>query len=158
MYIKQSELFMGTSMNFVKKFMDISEMSSHKKGEVLFSENDRAEIFFILLNGRVRLSAGKPKQVVYNAERNGEAFGWSSLIGRKVYSASAECLEPTKLLKTSSKQLAVILEEDPENAMIFFKQLSATLGNRLLEMYRVISMETGVRGQKPEGRRPINTR
>jgi CRP-like cAMP-binding protein len=139
MYIKQSELFMGTSMDFVKKFMDISEMSSHKKGEVLFRENDRAEFFFILLNGRVKLSVGKPKQAVYNAERNGEAFGWSSLIGRDVYSASAECLEPTKLLKTASKQLSKILEEDAENGMVFFKQLAATLGSRLLEMYRVIS-------------------
>ena len=104
MYIKQSELFMGTSMDFVKKFMDISEMSSHKKGEILFRENDPANFFFILLNGRVKLSAGQPKQVVYNAARNGEAFGWSSLIGGTVYSASAECLEPTKLLKTDSNK------------------------------------------------------
>jgi len=139
MFIRQSDLFMGTSMDFVKKFMDISEMSAHEKGEVLFRENDRAEFFFILLNGRVKLSVGKPKQVVYKAERNGEAFGWSSLIGGNVYSASAECLEPTKLLKTASKQLARVLEEDAENGMIFFKQLAATLGNRLLEMYRVIT-------------------
>lgn len=143
MYIRQSELFMGTSMDFVKKFMDISEMSSHEKGEVLFRENDRAEFFFILLNGCVRLSVGKPKQVVYKAERNGEAFGWSSLIGGRVYSASAECLEPTKLLKTASQQLSKVLEEDAENGMIFFKQLAATLGNRLLEMYRVITPKIG---------------
>ncbi len=143
MYIRQSELFMGTSMDFVKKFMDISEMSSHEKGEVLFRENDRAEFFFILLNGCVRLSVGKPKQVVYKAERNGEAFGWSSLIGGQVYSASAECLEPTKLLKTASQQLSKVLEEDAENGMIFFKQLAATLGNRLLEMYRVIRPKIG---------------
>jgi len=143
MYIRQSELFMGTSMDFVKKFMDISEMSSHEKGEVLFRENDRAEFFFILLNGCVRLSVGKPKQVVYKAERNGEAFGWSSLIGGRVYSASAECLEPTKLLKTASQQLSKVLEEDAENGMIFFKQLAATLGNRLLEMYRVIRPKIG---------------
>jgi len=143
MYIRQSELFMGTSMDFVKKFMDISEMSSHEKGEVLFRENDRAEFFFILLNGCVRLSVGKPKQVVYKAERNGEAFGWSSLIGGRVYSASAECLEPTKLLKTASQQLSTVLEEDAENGMIFFKQLAATLGNRLLEMYRVITPKIG---------------
>ncbi len=143
MYIRQSELFMGTSMDFVKKFMDISEMSSHEKGEVLFRENDRAEFFFILLNGCVRLSVGKPKQVVYKAERNGEAFGWSSLIGGQVYSASAECLEPTKLLKTASQQLSKVLEEDSENGMIFFKQLAATLGNRLLEMYRVIRPKIG---------------
>ena len=143
MYIKQSELFMGTSMDFVKKFMDVSEMSSHEKGEILFRENDRAEFFFILLNGRVKLSVGKPKQVVYRAERNGEAFGWSSLIGGKVYSASAECLEPTKLLRTASNQLSQVLANDVENGMIFFKQLAATLGNRLLEMYKVITPKIG---------------
>jgi len=139
MYIKQSDLFMGTSMDFVKKFMDISEMSSHKKGEILFRENDPANFFFILLNGRVKLSVGQPKQVVYNATRNGEAFGWSSLIGGAVYSASAECLEPTKLLKTDSNKLSGILAEDADNGIIFFKQLAATLGNRLLETYKVIT-------------------
>jgi len=138
MYIKQSELFMGTSMDFVKKFMDISEMSSHKKGEILFRENDPANFFFILLNGRVKLSVGQPKLVVYNATRNGEAFGWSSLIGGAVYSASAECLEPTKLLKTDSNKLSGILAEDADNGIIFFKQLAATLGSRLLETYKVI--------------------
>ena len=138
MYIKQSELFMGTSMDFVKKFMDISEMSSHKKGEILFRENDPANFFFTLLNGRVKLSVGQPKQVVYNAARNGEAFGWSSLIGGAVYSASAECLEPTKLLKTDSNKLSGILAKDADNGIIFFKQLAATLGKRLLETYKVI--------------------
>ena len=143
MYIKQSALFTGTSMDFVKKFMDICELSSHKKGEVLFRENDPADFFFILLNGHVKLCIGEPQQVIYSAERNGEAFGWSSLIGGKVYSASAECLEPTKLLKTASDELSRILEADAENGMIFFKQLAASLGNRLLETYKVIN-------QKPE--------
>ena len=138
MYIKQSALFTGTSMDFVKKFMDICELSSHKKGEVLFRENDPADFFFILLNGRVKLSIGEPQQVVYNAARNGEAFGWSSLIGGKVYSASAECLEPTKLLKTASDELSRILEADAENGMIFFKQLAASLGNRFLETYKLV--------------------
>ena len=143
MYIKQSELFTGTSMDFVKKFMDISEMSSHKKGEVLFRENDPAKFFFILLNGCVKLSVGEPQQVVYNAGRNGEAFGWSSLIGGDVYSASAECIESTELLKTSCDKLSRVLEADPDNGIIFFRQLAATLGNRLLETYRVITPKTG---------------
>jgi CRP-like cAMP-binding protein len=138
MYIKQSALFTGTSMDFVKKFMDICELSSHKKGEVLFRENDPADFFFILLNGHVKLCIGEPQQVIYSAERNGEAFGWSSLIGGNVYSASAECLAPTKLLKTASNELSRILEEDTENGMIFFKQLAASLGNRLLETYKLV--------------------
>ena len=143
MYIKQSELFTGTSMDFVKKFMDISVMCSHKKGDFLFQKNDPAKFFFILLNGCVKLSIGDPEQVVYNTKCNGEAFGWSSLIGGDVYSASAECLEQTKLLKTDSHKLSRILEEDAENGMIFYKHLAATLGKRLLETYKMLKPERG---------------
>jgi len=143
MYIKQSELFTGTSMDFVKKFMDISKMCSHKKGEFLFRKKDPAKFFYILLNGCVKLSIGDPEQVVYNSKRNGEAFGWSSLIGGDVYSASAECLEPTKLLKTDSAKLSRILEEDTENGIIFYKHLAATLGKRLLETYKMLKPKIG---------------
>ncbi|MGD8344591.1 MAG: cyclic nucleotide-binding domain-containing protein [Desulfobacterales bacterium] len=139
MYIKQSELFTGTSMDFVKKFMDISETASHQKGEILFKENDPAKFFFILLNGCVKLSVGEPEQMVYQAKMNGEAFGWSSLIGGDVYSASAECLEATKLLKTDRDKLTHILEDDAENGVIFFKQLAAILGKRLLGMYQLVA-------------------
>ena len=138
MYIKQSDLLLGTSMDFVKKIMDISRMISHEKGDVLFHENDAAHYFYILLNGRVKLSAGVGGQVVYDVGQNGEAFGWSSLIGRDVYSASAECVEPTKLLVADRKKLGKILEDDPANGLILLKQLAATLGNRLMETYKMI--------------------
>ena len=143
MYIKQSELFWGTSMDFVKKFMDNSEMVSHEKGDVLFRENDPAHFFYTLLNGRVKLSICEGGHMVHDTRHNGEAFGWSSLIGRDVYSASAECIEATKLLKTDSKKLTKVMEEDPANGIIFIRHLAATLGNRLLESYKTIS-------QKPE--------
>jgi len=139
MYIRQSELLMGTSMDFIKKFMDISQMVSHAKGEVLFREKDPALYFYVLLNGRVKLGVGEGDRMVYNIKQNGEAFGWSSLIGRDRYSASAECIEATKLLKTDSQKLKKVLENDPANGIVFFKQLAATLGNRLLEIYKTIS-------------------
>ena len=139
MYIRQSELLMGTSMDFIKKFMDMSQMVSHEKGDVLFREKDPALYFYVLLNGRVKLGVGEGEQTVYDVRKNGEAFGWSSLIGRDRYSASAVCLEPTKLLKTNSEKLRKELENDPGNGIVFFKQLAATLGNRLLETYKTIS-------------------
>jgi len=125
-------------MDFVKKIMDISHMISHAKGDVLFRENDEARYFYILLNGRIKLSIGESGQRVYDVRQNGEAFGWSSLIGRDVYSASAECVEPTKLLVTDRNKLAIVLDEDPANGMIFLRHLAATLGNRLIETYKMI--------------------
>ena len=142
MYIKQSELLMGTSMDFIKRFMDISKMISHEKGDILFREKDPALHFYVLLNGRVKLGVGESGQMVYDISRNGEAFGWSSLIGRDRYSASAECIEASKLLKTDSEKLTKVLEKDPANGIVFFKQLAATLGNRLLEIYKTISPQS----------------
>ena len=138
MYIKQSDLLLGTSMDFVKKIMDIARMVSHEKGDILFHENDESRHFYILLNGHVKLSVGEDGQVVYDVGQNGEAFGWSSLIGRNVYSASAECVEPTKLLVTDRQELGKVLDEDPANGLIFVRQLAATLGNRLIETYKMI--------------------
>ena len=142
MYIKQSELLMGTSMDFIKKFMDLSQMVSHAKGDVLFREKDPALYFYVLLNGRVKLGVGESGQTVYDVRQNGEAFGWSSLIGRERYSATAECVEATKLLKTDSEKLKKELEKDPANGLVFFKQLAATLGNRLLESYKTLSPQS----------------
>jgi CRP-like cAMP-binding protein len=141
MFIKQSDLWLGISMDFVKKFMDNSEMVSNDKGDILFRENDPAHFFYTLLNGRVKLSISEGGHTVHETRQNGESFGWSSLIGRDVYSASAECIEATKLLKTDSNKLTLLLEKDPANGLIFFKHLAATLGNRLLESYNLISGE-----------------
>jgi CRP-like cAMP-binding protein len=139
MYIKQSELLLGTSMDFVKKYMDNSEMVSHDKGDVLFRENDPAHFFYTLINGRVKLSICEGGHMVHDIRQSGEAFGWSSLIGRDVYSASAECIEPTELLRTSSQKLTLVIEEDPGNGIILFKHLAAMLGNRLLESYETMT-------------------
>ena len=119
--------------------MDNSEMVFHDKGDVLFRENDPAQFFYTLLNGRVKLSICEGGHMVHDTRQNGEAFGWSSLIGGDVYSASAECLEPTKLLKTDSKKLTKVMDNDPANGIIFCRHLAATLGNRLLESYQAIS-------------------
>ena len=139
MYFQQSDLLQGMSKDFIKEFMDIAVKESHKSGFSLFLEGDRANHFYVLLKGRIRLTMGEDGQTVYRIDNPGEAFGWSSLVGRDVYSASAECREPTKLLKINVKKLHQILEKEPENGHIFFKRLADTLGNRLIQTYRMIS-------------------
>ncbi|MGD8762853.1 MAG: hypothetical protein PVG87_11145, partial [Desulfobacteraceae bacterium] len=62
-------------------------------------------------------------------------IGWSSLIGRDVYSASAECLESTNLLRFDRERFLMILEDNSINQAILFKRLAEMLGNRLLELY-----------------------
>ncbi len=135
MYFKQKDIFGSLSNDFVKEIMKIAESVSLPAGELLFQEGDPADWLYILLKGRVKLSFGQTGQVVYVVSHAGEAFGWSSLVGRPSYSASAECVTATKLLKFDKEKMQSIVEKDPANGLILFKNLAATLGNRLLHGY-----------------------
>ena len=139
MYLKQKDIFWEMSKDFVKEIMEIAVTETHTEGEWLFRAGDPANALYILLKGRVKLSLGETGHVVYIVNNAGEAFGWSSLIGRESFSASAECMTQTKLIKFDQEKLQKVLEKDPENSLILFKRLAAILGNRLLQSYAIIS-------------------
>lgn len=139
MYVPQADLFHGIGREFVKEIMDIATKETYEKGDILFRKGEAATDFYVFLKGHVRLSLGETGQVVHMVGRGGEAFGWSSLAERDLYSASAECTEPTTLLKINGEQLQEIAAKDPANGMLFFKGLAATLGRRLVQSYAMMT-------------------
>jgi CRP-like cAMP-binding protein len=140
MFIQQTDLFRGMDKDFVKETYDLTVKQSFEKGEVLFHEGDQASHFYILLKGRVRLGTRDTGQVVHTVSRPGEAFGWSSLVDRESYSASAECVHPTKLLKIDREDFQGILEKDPINGLSFFRRLAGALGERLISSYSALGL------------------
>jgi CRP-like cAMP-binding protein len=139
MIINQGELFRGMTMVFMKEFMDSTTRESYKQGDFVFHEGDPADHFYTLLSGSVKLNVGETGQRVYMVSKPGEAFGWSSVAGRDIYSASAECMEPTTLLKIGRNKLGRLLEKYPDCGMLFYKKLSEILGKRLIGCYQIIS-------------------
>jgi len=139
MYLKQKDIFWALDKAFVKEIMSVAETGSHRGGDLLFQEGEPADHLYILLKGSVKLSLGRTGQLVHVVNNAGEAFGWSSLIGRANYSASAECLTATKLIKLDKDTLQKVIEKDPANGMIFFKCIATILGNRLIQGYNTMS-------------------
>jgi len=135
MYFAQGELFHGMGKEFVKQIMDIAVKETFESGGELFHKGDAASHFYILLKGDVRMTTGETGQVVHVVSHAGEAFGWSSLAERDVYSASAECSKPSTLLKMDGTKLQEILAKDPANGLVFYKRLASTLGRRLVQSY-----------------------
>ena len=140
MFIEQTDLFRGMNRDFVKEVFDVTLKESFEEGDVLFSEGDVASHFYILLKGRVRLGTRETGQVVHTVSRPGEAFGWSSLVGRDIYSASARCLAPTKLIRIQRDEFQEILEKDPANGLVFLKRLAGALGERLISSYGALGL------------------
>jgi CRP-like cAMP-binding protein len=137
--IDQGDLIWGMPHLFVRAFMDITTKKSYEKGQIIFREGEEAAFFYTLIQGSVKLSIGETGQEVYIVNQSGEVFGWSSLMERDQYSASAECLEPTNLLLIEKEKLESLLNDNPANGMIFYKNLAQTLGDRLLKSYHIIS-------------------
>ena len=139
MHLKMGDFIMGMGREFATEAMDISEKLSLSEGEVLFNVGDSAGHFYVLLKGHVQLRLGKTGPVVYQARHPGEIIGWSCLIGREAYSASAESTETTNLLRFDRQSFLRILTQNPANEALLFKRLAEMLGNRLLELYPTIT-------------------
>ena len=139
MYIKQADLFWGMDKDFVKEAMEMSKKMEFEEGEVVFNNGEPADYFFLLVKGRVMLSLGKTGPSVYMARHAGEIIGWSGIIGRHAYSATAKCAEPTHLVRFERNSFMKSLEKNTANEAMLFRRLAEMLGRRLGEVYPSIS-------------------
>ena len=139
MYLKQGDIFWGVSKECLKKIYDHSRKETYQRGHVLFEEGSPADRFYSLVKGRVRISIQRGGVAVYTVNRAGEAFGWSSLIDRGSYSATAEIVEKTVLMVIDKISLRKIMHEYPQDGFIIFRRLARTLGDRLLQSYDIIA-------------------
>ena len=139
MYFMQSDLFMELNHDFVKSIMDLAVKRKHEAGYTLFRQGDPARHFYVLIKGRIRLDIGEGKHVVSTVNHAGECFGWSALLDREVYSASAECREQSELMVIEAERFTKVIESDPVNGLRFMKRLAGMIGNRLIQNYKMIS-------------------
>jgi CRP-like cAMP-binding protein len=138
MYLKQTDLFRGISMHFLTKVMAMTRRESYPEGTVLFRSADPADYFYVLIKGRVKLSTGETDKQVHIGSRTGEAFGWSALVERTSYTASARCLEPTDLLEINASDFKHLLAEYIDDGFVFYRNLSVMMGERLVKSYRAL--------------------
>ncbi len=137
MYLKQSELFDGMNIHFIKKIMDLAEKVSYQKGNILFNTGDPPTYTYILVQGKVKLLIDGSSLKEHIVSQTGEFFGWSGLVGGNAYTASAQCLDSTTLIQIESKRIKKMLEEDIDNGILFYQNLCRALGNRLTRLYCV---------------------
>ena len=133
MRFSQGDLFWGMDIEVVKAVTDIAVHVTYKKGDKLFDIGDPADHFYVLLKGSVTMERGKDQ--LHTAKQAGEIFGWSALIQRKDFAASATCSADSEILKIARDPFLNALAESPKNKAILFEHLAKKLGNQLLEVY-----------------------
>jgi len=136
MFIQKADLFKGMTQEVIEEIDRIMVEESYEGGVSLFREGDPASNFYILGDGKVRLTIGEEGHMTHVVSNPGEAFGWSSLVEDGFYTASAECAAPTKVLRIEKEELDKIFERHPVSGLSFFKRLAGVVGKRLINSYR----------------------
>jgi len=142
MYIEQKNLLTGLDKGFVKKLMERTLKKRYEAGRVVYRDGQHAGRFYVLVTGCVKLSYGTAGQVVFTLNHAGEAFGWSSLLGRNAYAATAVCTKDSTLISIDRIKFNMLLDEDPVNGLILVRRLADLLGERLKRTYQMMAAQT----------------
>jgi CRP-like cAMP-binding protein len=106
-------------------------------GEVLFREGDVGDVMYVIREGVVRISkAGSDGQKRLADLGAGEFFGEMSILNDKPRNATAEVLEPAKLLVINARTFEQMVKSNAEVALRLIKKLALRLdsANELIEV------------------------
>ena len=128
--LSHAELFQGLSASTLDAIAALSRTHDYEEGEAVYRFGDDAVDVYVLVNGRVRFSLG-----VGNRPGEGHSvftsrmvIGWAALVTdqpRRI--ATAECLEPTRLVEIPGQALLDLLEASPADGFIVMKRLAAMI-------------------------------
>ncbi len=86
------------------------------KGEVLFHEGDAAQAIFVLFEGHMKLVrySEKGRELLIHLVNPGQSFAEAALFGSGTYPATAEAIEPSRVLRLARDTLLGLIRSDPE--------------------------------------------
>ena len=98
--LKRCPLFSGLEDREIAEIQAISASKRYPKGTVIFSEDEEAKGFFVLISGRVKVFKLSPegKEQILHIISPGETFAEAALFAGSTYPAFAESLAETRAL------------------------------------------------------------
>jgi CRP/FNR family transcriptional regulator len=134
--LNKISIFSTLSASEVKELAPYLISSSVRKKEVIFSEGDPSEWFYIVTEGKVKITklSQDGKELILEVIHPMDFFGGLAVIRGFPYPANAIAMEETKLLKISRSHLMRVLDRFP-NLMYCMAQ---QVGDRMKESHETL--------------------
>lgn len=113
--VREIPLFSGLPEDIVEAVIEGASTVQLAKQQLLFSAGDRAESFFVVLSGAVKLFVLEDDgaECLIDIVDRGSSFAEAAVIAMRGYPVNAEALDPSRLLCISRRHLAGMLERHP---------------------------------------------
>jgi CRP-like cAMP-binding protein len=122
-------LFQGLHRKYYEELTMIVVDQVFKRGESIFSEDDEATGFYVVISGRVKVFKLSPegKEQILHIIGPGEPFGEVAVFTGKRFPASAETLEETRVFFFPRASFVELIRKDPSLALNMLAVLSQRL-------------------------------
>ena len=127
-------LFEGFAPSALEDILERAHAVHYPKGKVVFSQNEDAHWFFLLLHGRLRVTQVTPhgEQIVVRFVSPGDLFGIALAIGRTTYPGTATAAADSLALVWPSAAWPEIMAAHPSLAANAMRMV----GSRLQEAHQ----------------------
>lgn len=140
--LKESPLFSGLSDSETRQIESIAITKRYRKGELIFSEGDKATGFFVNLSGQIKvykLSADGREQILHIICPK-ESFAEAALFGGSTYPAFAESLTQTQVLYFPKDRFLGLIRDNPQLSLNMIGGLSLWL-RRFVDLVEELSLK-----------------
>ncbi len=135
--LKASSFFRDLKDVYLLKIEKLCQEEMFQTRDFIVKEGEEAKKIYILIEGSIAIQINLKKYhhvIISTIEEKGELFGWSALVEPKCYSATVKCLDKTKVLSISGKELEELFKNDPVMGLTFMKKIASLIDHRLITM------------------------
>ena len=127
--ISSAPLFHGLPEDQLNEIKRIAITKRVKKGEIIFSEGDKGNGFYVIADGVIKIfklsSEGKEK--ILHIFRNGEPFGEVAVFTGQTFPANAQAISNSRLLFFRRNEFVGLISDNPSLSLNMLAELSIRL-------------------------------
>jgi CRP-like cAMP-binding protein len=140
--IEKIGFFRGLSPSDLQQTAGAARRKSLKRDRFFFRQEDEAEAFYLLLEGRVKLLQETPdgQEVLIRLIGPGEMFGGVAMLGESTYPVSAQASEDCAALAWTRREISWLLDRYPKITRNVLKHMAGRL-REIQDRYRELATE-----------------
>ncbi len=118
--------------DMLDRIISITDVLTFEDQEVIFSQGDIADRFYMVKRGKVLLEQRLADKITVSVGsiKSGFAFGWSTMIEEGNYTTDAVCAEPCEIFSMRGNKIRALCEKDPHMGYLLSRRLLVILKKR----------------------------
>ena len=142
--LARAELFRGLSDEELEKLAALGREESYAAGLSVLTEGAMASDLYIVAEGKVAVQMslsvypGLVQDQLVEIVPEGQPFGWSAVVGSRVYTMSARCLEPVRVIAIDGERLLSLFGKNPNMGYKVMEGLVEIVSSRLRSVRRAL--------------------